>query len=97
MYKIMSYKEVESTFPKNEYILVDVRSPGEYNSETIPGAINLPVFNDEERKIVGTAYKQEDSEEAKKLGIEFVAGKLPILYEEITKLTDKYNIFIFIC
>ncbi len=97
MYKIMSYKEVESTFPKNEYILVDVRSPGEYNSETIPGAINLPVFNDEERKIVGTAYKQEDSEEAKKLGIEFVAGKLPILYEEITKLTDKYKNIIFIC
>ena len=40
-------------------LVLDVRSPGEYAQAHIPNAISLPLFSDEERKIVGTAYKQE--------------------------------------
>ncbi len=40
------------------YVILDVRSPSEYLHAHIPGAISLPLFSDEERKIVGTAYKQ---------------------------------------
>jgi tRNA 2-selenouridine synthase len=36
----------------------DVRSPSEYNSGHIPGAINIPLFNDEERVAVGIRYKK---------------------------------------
>ena len=36
--------------------VVDVRSPGEYGHAHIPGAHNLPLFTNEERKVVGTAY-----------------------------------------
>ncbi|TAL72586.1 MAG: tRNA 2-selenouridine(34) synthase MnmH [Bacteroidetes bacterium] len=39
--------------------VVDVRSPSEYNSGHIPGSINLPLFDDIERAIVGTRYKKE--------------------------------------
>ena len=46
------------------YTIIDVRSPAEYNHAHIPGAYSLPLFSDEERAIVGTAYKQESREEA---------------------------------
>ncbi|HSN50674.1 MAG TPA: rhodanese-like domain-containing protein, partial [Bacteroidales bacterium] len=37
----------------------DVRSPSEYNSGHIPGAINIPLFDDIEREAVGIKYKKE--------------------------------------
>jgi len=39
--------------------LVDVRSPSEYRFGHIPGAVNIPLFNDNERAVVGTKYKKE--------------------------------------
>ena len=39
--------------------VVDVRSPSEFITGHIPGAVNIPIFNDEERAIVGTKYKKE--------------------------------------
>ncbi len=48
--------------------LIDVRSPGEFLEDHIPGAINLPVLDDVERMEVGTLYKQVSSFEAKKVG-----------------------------
>lgn len=39
--------------------VIDVRSPSEYNSGHIPGAINIPLFNDSERAAVGIRYKKE--------------------------------------
>jgi len=38
--------------------VIDVRSPSEYNNGHIPGAVNIPLFNDNERAIVGTIYKK---------------------------------------
>jgi tRNA 2-selenouridine synthase len=37
--------------------IIDVRSPSEFEDDHLPGAINLPVLNDEERKVVGTLHK----------------------------------------
>src|SRR5690606_36651342 len=51
--------------------VLDVRSPGEYNHAHIPGAYPLPLFSDEERKIVGTTYKQQGREKAIKTGVTF--------------------------
>lgn len=48
--------------------IIDVRSPGEFLEDHIPGAINLPVLDDAERVEVGTLYKQVSSFEAKKVG-----------------------------
>ena len=38
--------------------IIDVRSPSEFADDHIPGAINLPVLNDDQRAEVGTIYKQ---------------------------------------
>jgi len=53
--------------------VIDVRSPGEFAEDHVPGAINLPVLNDAERERVGTMYKQVSPFEAKKVGGALVA------------------------
>ena len=56
--------------------VIDARSPAEFALDHIPGAINYPVLNDEERVIVGTLYKEKGSFEAKRVGGAFVAANL---------------------
>lgn len=53
--------------------VVDVRSPGEYACGHIPGAVNIPLFDDEQRAEVGTVYKQEGNREAVLRGIDLAA------------------------
>jgi len=56
--------------------IIDVRSESEYAHDHIPGAINFPVLNDEERIRVGTLYKQAGAFEAKKVGAPIVAANI---------------------
>jgi len=56
--------------------LVDARSPAEFALDHIPGAINCPVLDDEERRIVGTLYKQAGAFEARRVGGAMVAANL---------------------
>ncbi|MBK4735774.1 tRNA 2-selenouridine(34) synthase MnmH [Noviherbaspirillum pedocola] len=53
--------------------IIDVRSPSEFAEDHIPGAINCPVLDDEERARVGTIYKQVSPFDAKKIGAALVA------------------------
>lgn len=53
--------------------IIDVRSPSEFSVDHIPGAINYPVLNDEERARVGTIYKQVSSFDARKIGAAIIA------------------------
>lgn len=54
--------------------LIDVRSPVEFMEGSLPHSINLPIMNDEERKLVGTCYKEQGQAAAIKLGHELVQG-----------------------
>lgn len=56
--------------------VVDVRSPGEYARAHIPGAVNIPLFDNDERARVGTCYKQVGKEEAVLMGLDIVGPKL---------------------
>ncbi|WP_429205500.1 tRNA 2-selenouridine(34) synthase MnmH [Massilia sp. UYP11] len=56
--------------------IIDVRSEAEYALDHIPGAINCPVLNDEERIRVGTLYKQVGAFDAKKVGAPIVARNI---------------------
>jgi tRNA 2-selenouridine synthase len=67
-------------------LLLDVRSPSEFLHAHIPAAINLPLFIDEERKVVGTAYKQESREKAIKIGLKYFSTKMVDMVENIEKL-----------
>jgi tRNA 2-selenouridine synthase len=66
-----------------QHPVIDVRSPGEFNHAHIPGAYSLPLFTDEERAIVGTAYKQESREKAIKHGLDFFGTKMKKMVEEV--------------
>lgn len=56
--------------------VVDVRSPAEFALDHVPGAINCPVLDDEERARVGTIYVQESPFLARKLGAALVARNI---------------------
>lgn len=56
--------------------MIDVRSPAEFAQGHIPLAVNLPIFSNEERAVVGTLYKQKGKEEAIIKGLEFVGVKM---------------------
>ena len=66
--------------------VLDVRSPGEYKHAHIPTAYSLPLFSDEERKQVGTAYKQQSREAAIKIGLDFFGVKMRRMVEEVESL-----------
>ncbi|MDO9526236.1 MAG: rhodanese-like domain-containing protein, partial [Gemmobacter sp.] len=53
--------------------VIDVRAPSEYADDHLPGAISLPVLDDEERARVGTIYKQQSPFLARKIGAALVA------------------------
>lgn len=70
--------------------VLDVRSPSEYAHAHMPGAYSLPLFSDEERKIIGTAYKQESREKAIKHGLDFFGVKMRSMVEEVEKIVKGY-------
>ena len=92
MLKTVEYGEL-----KGNYILVDVRSPGEFEESTIEGAINIPLFDDEERKIIGTVYTRESVEKAKRIGLEVASKKLLHIYDEIKELEKQYDKIVLFC
>ncbi len=56
--------------------IIDVRSESEFAEDHIPGAINCPALNDDERVRVGTIYKQRSSFDAKKIGAALVSANI---------------------
>jgi tRNA 2-selenouridine synthase len=56
--------------------IIDVRSPAEFAEDHVPGAINCPVLDNEQRVQIGTMYKVQGAFEAKKLGAALVAKNI---------------------
>lgn len=69
----------------------DVRSPGEFLHAHIPGAYALPLFTDEQRKIIGTAYKQQSRQVAVKKGIDFFSERMKNLLNEAEDIIKGQN------
>ncbi len=72
-------------------LVLDVRSPGEYVHAHIPGAYNLPLFTDEERKVVGTAYKQQSRKIAIQIGLDYFGVKMRRMVEEVESLVSSFK------
>jgi tRNA 2-selenouridine synthase len=56
--------------------VIDARSPAEFAEDHLPGAVNWPVLDDEERRVVGTLYVQHSPLEARKVGGALVARNI---------------------
>lgn len=70
----------------NDYPIIDVRTPAEFEQGHIPGAFNIPIFSNEERVIIGTLYKKKGKEEAVEKGLEFVGPKMAGFVRKAKKL-----------
>ncbi len=83
------------TLGLGKVVYVDVRSEGEYAEDHIPGAVNLPVFNNEERAEIGTVYRQVSKAAARRLGLSVLAPKLPTLIDQIALLAEGSQVVLY--
>lgn len=85
MNKVNLLNIVEYMENKDEYLVFDVRSSLEYEEDSMLGAINIPILNNNERKVLGTIYKEKGGKAAKAIGMEFLLPKLPEFFKEFYK------------
>ena len=67
---------VESWTASDYDMIIDVRSPAEFADDHLPGAVNLPVLDNDQRAEIGTMYKQISPFAAKRAGAALVAGNI---------------------
>jgi tRNA 2-selenouridine synthase len=83
MNKIIDIKTLMNNI--NKYILVDLRSPIEFEEDTIIGAVNIPLLDNEERKMIGTLYN-DNQKETYKDGLRIASQKLPHILDKVNEL-----------
>ena len=66
---------------------VDLRSPSEHARDAIPDAVNVPLFDDDERALIGTLYKQVSPEAAHARGLALVTPRLEALVNTVSHTT----------
>jgi len=67
--------------------VVDLRSPGEFADDHVPGAVNVPLFDDVQRALVGTLYVQSSPEAAFGAARDIVRESIRGLVERISAVT----------
>ncbi len=87
-----SRKEELEKFRKFNGPLIDVRSPGEYYKGHMPNSINIPLFDNEERSIVGTVYKNYGRQEAVIKGLEFLAIKIENIIKKLFEVINDHEL-----
>ncbi len=67
----ISYQQLRELPPEVFSRVIDVRSPQEFSEDQLPGAENLPLFDDDQRCLVGTLYKKDSPAAAYEQGLEY--------------------------
>lgn len=93
MFQDMTIEQLLDEAKRGVLTLIDVRSPSEFAESTIPGSVNIPFFDDEERSQVGTLYKQVSIQAAKERGLEIVSAKLPAFIKQFAQLEGRKAVF----
>ena len=84
-------KELEK-FRSLKALLIDVRSPSEYYKGHMPNSINIPLFDNDERSIIGTIYKNQGREKAVIEGLKFLEKKIELLLDNLFMNIDSNKI-----
>ena len=74
--------------------VIDVRSEGEFGHAHIPGAINIPLFNNEERAAIGTAYKQINQETAMLMGLDIIGPKMSGIIRKVAEIAPSREVLV---
>ena len=69
--------------------LIDVRSAAEFADGSMPGAVNIPLFDEDERSVIGTIYRHGGHAQAVDRGFEYAERKLVDLLEAFTPYRDR--------
>ncbi len=93
--RVRDYGEILES--KNDVIFIDLRTEYEHNLETIPGAINIPIFSDEQRAEIGTLYKNESPKVATERAIIFISERLPDIFAKISEVDKERKEMVFFC
>jgi len=80
--------EAEALLARPSARVVDLRSPGEFAQDHLSGACNVPLFDDEERALVGLLYHRASPQGAFQRGIDIVRGKVGRLVRQIAALAE---------
>jgi tRNA 2-selenouridine synthase len=80
---------------RQSYDILDARSESEFAQSHVPGAVNIPVLNDQERIIVGTIYKQEGSEQAVLKGFELVGPRFHEIQKKAIELFPEKKVLLY--
>ncbi len=75
---------VEEALARKDTIFIDVRSPAEFSQASIPGAMNVPLFDDPGHEQLGLIYHREGEAAARRAALEMVSPKLPALVDAVT-------------
>ncbi len=70
--RVLSFKEDLAKLA----VIIDVRSEKEFVAGSVPGSVNIPIFDDEERKLVGTIYRHGGQDKAIDTGFDLVTARL---------------------
>ncbi|BCA80707.1 tRNA 2-selenouridine(34) synthase MnmH [Desulfuromonas sp. AOP6] len=69
-------------------LFIDCRTPSEFAETTIPGAVNIPLFDDEQRARVGLLYKEEGPGPARRLAVDLVSPRIPAMIRQVDEVLD---------
>ncbi len=89
--------DAEEIYNFDKKVLVDIRSPQEFEEFHIPGAVNIPLFENDEKKLIGHIYRTKGVEEAKRVGESIAVEKLEEFYNQFKALKEKYENVIVYC
>jgi len=74
-----------------QFPILDVRSPAEFNHAHIPGAFSMPIFTDEQRAIIGTAYVQQSRKEAVDHGLNYFSDRMKTIPEDVAQIVNTWQ------
>jgi len=93
MFQDLTLMDLFKAQEKGPHTLIDVRSPNEFKESTIPGSINISVFDDQERAEIGTLYKEVGQEAANERGLAIFSKKLPDFIHAFKKIETPMTVF----
>ena len=86
--------DLEEALRRDDLVWIDVRSPGEFNEASLPGAVNVPLLDDQERHEIGLLHRHSGEKAARLAALDLVAPKLPRLVARVAAAAgDKSRCF----
>jgi tRNA 2-selenouridine synthase len=92
--RFIEIAEALSLYQQGEIPVLDVRSEKEFEKGHIPGAINIPLLNNEHRHLVGCCYKEQGQSKAIELGYALVGPLFPEIQEKALQATSERRVIL---